>query len=96
MAPAGFKSVEIAQQNGSWNLLDEVEALVIPDDLTQAFSRHEGSMEYFSGLSKSIKKNSGRNRHRGDLLNPIDLFDPFQSIYELSPMRPHHLKAHQE
>jgi|GEM_PF-1370012 len=56
MAPAGFKSVEIAQQNGSWNLLDEVEALVIPDDLTQAFSRHEGSMEYFSGLSKSIKK----------------------------------------
>ena len=85
MAPAGFKSVEIAQQNGSWNLLDEVEALVIPDDLTQAFSRHEGSMEYFSGLSKSIKKNSGRNRHRGIysiLLIFSILFNQFTSYFQ--------------
>lgn len=56
MAPAGFESIKIAQQNGSWNLLDEVEALVIPDDLEQAFTRHKGSKEYFSALSKSLKK----------------------------------------
>lgn len=56
MMPSGFESIEIAKQNGSWNLLDDVEALVIPDDLAQTFARHKGSKEYFSGLSKSIKK----------------------------------------
>jgi uncharacterized protein YdeI (YjbR/CyaY-like superfamily) len=56
MAPTGFESIKIAQQNGSWSLLDEVEALVIPDDLEQAFTLHKGSKEYFSGLSKSLKK----------------------------------------
>jgi uncharacterized protein YdeI (YjbR/CyaY-like superfamily) len=56
MAPAGFESIKIAQQNGSWSLLDEVEALAIPDDLEQAFTQHKGSKEYFSGLSKSLKK----------------------------------------
>jgi uncharacterized protein YdeI (YjbR/CyaY-like superfamily) len=56
MAPAGFESIKVAQQNGSWNLLDEVEALVIPTDLEQAFAQHKGSKEYFSGLSKSLKK----------------------------------------
>ena len=56
MAPAGFESIKIAQQNGSWNLLDDVEELVVPDDLEQAFTQHKGSKEYFSGLSKSLKK----------------------------------------
>ena len=27
---AGFKSIEIAKENGSWTILDEVEALVMP------------------------------------------------------------------
>ena len=56
MAPAGFESIKNAQQNGSWSLLDEVEALLIPDDLAQAFTQHKGSKEYFQGLSKSLKK----------------------------------------
>jgi uncharacterized protein YdeI (YjbR/CyaY-like superfamily) len=29
---AGFNAIEIAKQNGSWTILDEVEALVIPND----------------------------------------------------------------
>ena len=32
MQEAGYKTIEIAKKNGSWSILDEVEALVIPED----------------------------------------------------------------
>lgn len=53
---AGYKCIEIAKSNGSWSILDEVEALVVPEDLEQAFAIQKGSKEYFEGLSKSAKK----------------------------------------
>src|SRR5690606_3352976 len=56
MAPAGYQSIEIAKQNGSWTILDEVEELIIPNDLQQAFKKHNGAEEYFLSLSKSIRK----------------------------------------
>lgn len=56
MAEAGYKSIEIAKENGSWTFLDAVEALVVPEDLKEAFANYEGSMEYFAGLSNSAKK----------------------------------------
>ncbi|SFT09059.1 YdeI/OmpD-associated family protein [Sphingobacterium wenxiniae] len=56
MTPAGFHSIEIAKHNGSWTILDGVEDLIIPDDLEQAFSRHEGSKNYFLSLSKTTRK----------------------------------------
>ena len=56
MTKAGFDSIETAKQNGSWTLLDEVEALVIPEDLKEELANYKGSMEYFNSLSKSNKK----------------------------------------
>ncbi len=56
MEEAGYKSIEIAKENGSWTILDEVEALVIPEDLMAAFAHYQGSFEYFDSLSKSVKK----------------------------------------
>lgn len=56
MTLAGLSIIEIAKQNGSWTILDEVEALIIPDDLEKAFMNRKGSKEYFLGLSKTIKK----------------------------------------
>lgn len=56
MKEEGYKSIEIAKENGSWTLLDEVEALIIPEDLKGEFENHEGSMKYFNNLSKSAKK----------------------------------------
>lgn len=56
MTKAGFESIEIAKQNGSWTLLDEVEELIIPKDLNEAFSLHKGSKDYFLSLSKSARK----------------------------------------
>lgn len=56
MTPAGYETIKIAQQNGSWNILDSVEELIIPDDLEEAFKMHTGAKEYFLELSKSGKK----------------------------------------
>lgn len=56
MKPAGMECVRVAKENGSWTLLDEVDALVIPPDLEEVFGVYEGSKEYFSGLSNSDKK----------------------------------------
>ena len=56
IAPAGLKSVETAKQNGSWTILDKVEELVIPSDLSRGFRSAPGSRKYFLGLSKSVKK----------------------------------------
>ena len=47
MTKAGFDSIETAKQNGSWTRLDEVEALVIPDDLKEELANYNGSLEYF-------------------------------------------------
>jgi uncharacterized protein YdeI (YjbR/CyaY-like superfamily) len=56
MSQAGMKCIEIAKQNGSWDILNTVDELLIPDDLETAFERHIGSKIYFENLSKSIRK----------------------------------------
>ncbi len=56
MTKAGFESIELAKQNGSWTILDEVEELIVPEDLETELNRYPGAMEFFSGLSKSVKK----------------------------------------
>lgn len=56
MMPAGLASIEVAKQNGSWTILDEVEKLSIPKDLEKAFRSSKGSKKFFLNLSKSIQK----------------------------------------
>jgi len=56
MMPAGYASIDIAKQNGSWSILDEVEALIIPPDLEMGFAAQPGSKEAFLSLSKSAQK----------------------------------------
>ena len=53
---AGYNSIEVAKQNGSWLILDDVEELKIPKDLEEAFKIHPGSLDFFLGLSKSVRK----------------------------------------
>ncbi|MFC5707773.1 YdeI/OmpD-associated family protein [Aeromonas eucrenophila] len=56
ISPEGLRVIELAKGNGSWNSLDEVEALLIPADLAQAFASQHGAAEWFEALSKSAKK----------------------------------------
>jgi len=56
MEEAGYRSIEIAKKNGSWTILDEIEALVIPEDLKEELANYNGADEYFESLSTSDKK----------------------------------------
>ena len=56
MTEAGLHSIEVAKKNGSWSILDDVEELVVPKDLQEAFQLQSGSGDYFDNLSKSVKK----------------------------------------
>lgn len=57
MAPAGLKLVEQAKADGSWNIYDEIEDLVIPPDLAGALSKDEVARAYFEAFPGSSKKN---------------------------------------
>lgn len=57
MTPAGFASIEIAQQNGAWTLLDDVEALRLPADLAQPLQARPLAARYFERLSRTDKRN---------------------------------------
>lgn len=56
MTEAGYLSIEVARQNGSWTLLDEVEELIIPADMEAEFARKPNSKDFFLSLSKSVRK----------------------------------------
>ena len=56
MKKDGYKSIEIAKENGSWTILNEVEALIVPEDLKVEFTNYKDSIEYFDSLSDSTKK----------------------------------------
>ena len=57
MTEAGFKSIEVARQNGSWTILDGPEAGVIPPDLEEALQKRPNANTFFLSLSRSNKRN---------------------------------------
>jgi len=57
MTQAGFERIETAKENGSWTILDDVEALIIPADIEKEFQARPNAKSYFLSLSKSDKKN---------------------------------------
>ncbi len=54
--PPGLKKIEQAKADGSWTFLDDVEALIIPQDLAAAFKQNSQAKRYFSAFSPSSKK----------------------------------------
>lgn len=56
LEPAGRAAVEAAKANGTWQLLDDVEDLVVPEDLDAAFTARPGAREHWDGFSPSSRK----------------------------------------
>ncbi|MCI4667404.1 MAG: YdeI/OmpD-associated family protein [Bacteroidia bacterium] len=56
IADSGLEMIRIAQESGTWNALDEVEALIIPKDLSAAFNRFPGASEHFENFPRSVKR----------------------------------------
>jgi uncharacterized protein YdeI (YjbR/CyaY-like superfamily) len=57
MTKAGFESIDIAKQNGSWTILDEAENLVIPKELEKEFKKYKNAKTNFLNLSRTDKRN---------------------------------------
>jgi len=58
MAPAGLAKIEAARADGSWEILDRVEALEIPEDLEAALAAAPGAAAGFAALAPSLQKPS--------------------------------------
>lgn len=56
MAPAGLAAVAAAQNDGSWTLLDQIDALMIPDDLAAALTDNPAGRRAFEALPPSTRK----------------------------------------
>lgn len=56
MADAGLRVVEAARADGSWNQLDDVEALRTPPDLAEALAADPVAAERFAALPPSARK----------------------------------------
>ena len=56
MQPAGLAVIERAKADGSWTILDPVEALEVPDDLAAVMRRRPDVAAHYEGLSKTRKK----------------------------------------
>jgi uncharacterized protein YdeI (YjbR/CyaY-like superfamily) len=56
MTPAGLTKVEAAKKDGSWNALDAVDALELPQDLVSALASHSSARENFEKFPRSVKR----------------------------------------
>lgn len=56
MADAGLAVIKRSKENGSWDSLNEVEELKVPDDLFNVLQRNSEAEFFFNALSKSTRK----------------------------------------
>jgi uncharacterized protein YdeI (YjbR/CyaY-like superfamily) len=56
MTAAGRAKIDIAKKDGSWTFLDDVEALIVPDDLVAALRNSGPAQRHFELFSNSAKK----------------------------------------
>ena len=56
MHEAGLKAVETAQKNGMWDFLNDVDALIKPDDLIEALESMPPALEKYEAFPDSAKR----------------------------------------
>lgn len=56
MAPAGLAKIEAAKADGSWTLLDSVEALEVPPDLEAEFDKYPDARRNWEAFPRSVKR----------------------------------------
>jgi uncharacterized protein YdeI (YjbR/CyaY-like superfamily)/alkylated DNA nucleotide flippase Atl1 len=56
MTPAGQACVDRAKRDGSWTVLDAVEALTVPDDLAAALAANDAARRWFAEFKRGAKK----------------------------------------
>ncbi|MEM9953190.1 MAG: YdeI/OmpD-associated family protein [Chloroflexota bacterium] len=57
MHESGIRSVEEGKVSGLWNFMDDVDALIVPDDLAEALAKNQDAETYFEAVAPSYKRN---------------------------------------
>ncbi len=53
---AGYKTIEVARENGMWFYMDDVEKGIIPPDLQKAFDKNKRAFENYLNFSRGYRK----------------------------------------
>jgi uncharacterized protein YdeI (YjbR/CyaY-like superfamily) len=56
ITPAGQAMIDLAKETGTWNALDEVEELIVPTELKQAFKANKTAYKNWEAFSRSSKR----------------------------------------
>lgn len=56
MHSSGLQCIEDAKKSGLWHFMDDVDALIKPKDLINAFKKYPGSAAFFDSISDSSKR----------------------------------------
>ena len=56
MADAGLNMVNLAKETGTWTALNDVENLIYPPDLQQAFAKEVTAKTHFDAFPRSVKR----------------------------------------
>ena len=56
MTKAGMKKIDESKKDGTWKKLEQVEAMIQPEDLAKRLSRSKKPIAYFESLKKTNKK----------------------------------------
>ena len=57
MAPPGFASIEAGKASGHWSFMDDVDALIVPDDLQAALDAAPKALRYFEDTPDAYRRN---------------------------------------
>lgn len=57
MQPAGEKSIEAGKASGLWSFMDDVDALIVPDDLRATLDDTPGAAGFFDTAAPSYRRN---------------------------------------
>jgi uncharacterized protein YdeI (YjbR/CyaY-like superfamily) len=56
MTPAGLEKIEIAKKDGSWDFLNDIDNLIVPDDLKKALTKNTSAKANFESFNDSVKR----------------------------------------
>ena len=56
MRPAGLAAIEDSKRRDLWDVLDDVDDLILPDDLVRALASHGSATEHFAAFQESAKR----------------------------------------
>jgi uncharacterized protein YdeI (YjbR/CyaY-like superfamily) len=56
MTEAGFAMIDLAKQNGNWDALNDVDEVILPADLQDAFSNNKIAFTNFEAFARSSRR----------------------------------------